>query len=73
MKIYKKIIKVIRSIYYRRKFNRCGKDFEIGKLYYLKGPQSITIGNNVSISDGASINCKASKKSTLTIGNNVRI
>ena len=73
MFIFRKLLKQLRSLFLRGFFYSCGERFEIGRLQYLSEPKSISIGNDVSIADGANINCKPSIKPTLMIGNGVRI
>ncbi len=59
----------IKAFYYSKLFKRCGKNFYLWGNCYIKNPQKIEIGNNVSINDGAYLNGLGG----IEIGNNVSI
>ena len=67
-KINFKVLK-LKSCFYRSVFMSCGENFKIWGKCYIKNPQKICIGNNVSINDGAYLNGLGG----IRIGNDVSI
>ncbi|NCP72631.1 MAG: maltose acetyltransferase [Shewanella sp. CG18_big_fil_WC_8_21_14_2_50_42_11] len=59
----------LRAVYYQYIFQSCGKGFRLWGKPYIKNPQNIKLGNNVSINDGAYMNGLGG----ISIGDNVSI
>lgn len=59
----------IKSFYYKWLFSSCGHGLVFWGQCYIKNPQNIKIGNNVSINDGVYLNGLGG----IQIGNNVSI
>ena len=62
----------VRIEYYKKRFKSCGENIYIGKGVSIGNPEAISLGNNVCISDGATIIAR-SKDAAINIGNNVTI
>lgn len=59
----------IKAFYYSKIFKKCGNEFKLWGNCNIKSPHNITIGNRVSINDGAYLNGLG----CIDIGNNVSI
>jgi len=60
---------ILKAWYYRIVFKSCGNGLKFWGKPYIKNPQNITLGNNVSINDGAYLNGLGG----INIGDNVSI
>ncbi|MBC7192783.1 acyltransferase [Marinobacter sp.] len=71
MKIYNISYRIydIRSLYYAFLFNSCGTNLKFFGPCWIKNPQGISVGNNVTINDGVYLNGLGG----IDIGNNVSI
>lgn len=59
----------LKSWYYKFLFDSCGSGFKLWGNCYIKNPQKIVLGKNVSINDGAYLNGLGG----IVIGDNVSI
>jgi len=59
----------IKSFYYKKLLLSCGYSFKLWGNCYIKNPNKIIIGNNVSIND----NCYLNGLGEIQIGNNVSL
>ena len=59
----------LKAFYYKNIFKKCGMHFKIWGYCYIKNPDKIEIGHNVSLNDG----CYLNGLGGIEIGNNVSI